>query len=66
MTTKTHKIADVSNGWESEAMTLADAERAWVADMAPTPRIVAPVDAEWRFDHRDQQWAWFVGDKRIY
>ncbi len=53
------------HGWQSQPMTGAEAER-YIADHpAPTPRVVAPAHAEWRFDHRFSEWAWFDGDRRI-
>ena len=62
---KNFKVADTFNGWSSEPMT-QDEAMDYIGDHpAPTPRDVVPVDAEWRFDHRANEYAWFVGGKRV-
>jgi len=60
-----YKVVDYFNGWASEPMTEAEAEAYIKTHSAPTARGVEVAEAEWRFDHRFSEWAWFVGDKRI-
>lgn len=59
------KVVDYSNGWSSEPMTDAQAQRYIETHPAPTSRGVEPAEAEWCYDHRFGEWAWFSGGKRI-
>lgn len=60
-------IADTRNGWEScNFETVNDAERyAQKNKYTEAFYFVIPQSSEWRYDHRDGQWAWFFGGKRL-
>lgn len=58
------KVVDTFNGWQSLPMTPASAAKL-AAGFAANARKIVPATAEWRYDYRIGEWAWFDGEERV-